>query len=186
MAVILAAGEATRFGSPKQLASYHGKTLLEHAVAKLQALANVEPYVVLGAYHEVIREQVPLTGVNCLINTDWQEGIGASIRAAARYALGRYEAILLLAVDQPMVSVASLNALIRRWQQGPANMVASGYAGTLGIPAIFPVSYFSSLAALQGDKGAKSILLQHSQCVAVVDVTEAAIDIDTTADLANL
>ena len=81
--IVLAAGASTRFGSPKQLAQVHGRPLLQLAVARAVEVAGQAVTVVLGAN---AAELVPLlrhTGASVVINREWAEGMGSSVRAGS-------------------------------------------------------------------------------------------------------
>ena len=60
--------------------------------------------------------------------------------------------------------------------------MASGYAETIGSPALFDSRYFDALASLPDTVGAKSLIEVHAADVAVVPFPKGAIDIDTRAD----
>ena len=83
-AVVLAAGKASRFGSPKQLAHYAGRPLLQAAVTNAVAVAGSAVSVVLGAHAAEIAPLLRNTPVSVLVNRAWEEGIGSSLRTAAR------------------------------------------------------------------------------------------------------
>jgi len=92
--------------------------------------------------------------------------------------------LLFLAADQVVVKAEQLNQLVRYWERHADYIVAASYAATLGIPAIFPSSYFDALASLYGDSGAKKIIRQNPQDVIGVEMPEALFDIDRISDLA--
>ena len=103
----------------------------------------------------------------------------------ARWLQG-YNAAILLACDQPFVNAAILRQLIQLHLEDGKPIVASAYAGTLGIPALFDRSCFADLLQLTGDSGAKKIILARRPNVAIFDFQTAAIDIDTAADYEKL
>jgi CTP:molybdopterin cytidylyltransferase MocA len=179
---ILAAGASRRLGQPKQLIELAGKPLIRHIVDQLTA-ANLGPIaVVLGSNAE--RTFAALSGSNVarLDNDDWQEGIAASIRIAAAWAeRERCDALLLATCDQPRLDASHARALHERFDRTRMT-TASSYAGTTGIPVIFPASWFSRLRELQGDRGAGQ-LLKRDPTVQAVAWPEGAHDIDTPDDL---
>jgi molybdenum cofactor cytidylyltransferase len=65
-------------------------------------------------------------------------------------------------------------------------IIASAYAETLGIPALFDRSCFPDLLGLKGDSGAKKIILARPHDVVSFDFPGGAIDIDTAADYKKL
>ena len=79
--VILAAGDSTRMGFPKQLAEIKDKPLLELVIEKVNSNFELST-VVLGYENELIQEKINFYNSNILINENWEEGIVSSIRTA--------------------------------------------------------------------------------------------------------
>lgn len=185
-AIILAAGDSRRYGTPKQLAPWHGGTLLQHAITQAMAVCHPAVTVVLGARAETIHASLPDRGIEVVHNPDWREGMASSIRAGIAALPDRAEAALIMLCDQPMISETSLSALAQRWRQNPQSIVASRYNGTHGVPAVFPRAFFAELLALRGDRGARQVMNAHPQRLETLPLPEAGVDIDTPADLQNL
>lgn len=186
--VILAAGESARMGEPKQLLSYHGKTLLRHAIETAQALPDAPILVVLGAHFAQVRPE--LDGLRVLVaeNVDWQEGMGTSLRVglnALRTLYPETGAALFLLCDQPHITTALLEGLVTAWRDG-APIAACAYAGKLGVPALFDASLFPELLALHGDEGARTLLKRYAAQVAAFPFPEGLVDVDTPADYSAL
>lgn len=184
--VILAAGSASRFGSVKQLAKINEKSMLQSVVDNCQRLEGEDLYLVLGAYYEEIQQSIELDNSRIIFNGDWQEGMASSIRMAVENFQKDYEGIMFLAGDQPMVRSDQLMQLIQRWRQSPQKICAAQYKDSMGIPAIFPREYYSKLRQLEGDQGAKKLLVENTGNIQLVEMPEAAIDIDFPLDLARL
>lgn len=184
--VILAAGEARRFGSAKQLAEVNGKPLLQHVIETCQQLEGTDLFVTLGANSEEIQSQLEIDRQNLIPNPEWQEGIGSSVRVATNQLQKNYQAILFVAGDQPLISETQLSALIFKWHESPELICAASYMDTVGVPAIFPQSFYRNLLQLQGDQGAKKLLVENSHNVRLVNIPEAAIDIDHPANISCL
>lgn len=183
-AAILAAGGSTRLGQPKQLLAYGGATLVETIAARVRATSCTRTALVLGANRDAIATRVAHLGVDVVANEAWREGMASSVRAAVRWArTTACSGLLVAVVDQPHLSTAHLERLLAAFGAG-ADAIASRYAGRLGVPAVFPRSWFAALEQLQGDRGARG-LLERSQAVAI-DWAEGRIDIDEPADLRHL
>jgi len=192
-AIILAAGASRRLGQPKQLLIYGGETMIERAI-RMAGEAGAAPVIaVLGAHHEVICATVPLhkpSGAIPVINDRWELGIASSI-AAGLCALDvnapQATGALILGCDQPRLTTGHLRGLLEAFgAQASATIVASAYAGTLGIPAVFPREVFAELRALRGDKGARALLMQSPCPLVALPFPGGEIDIDLPADLAHL
>jgi CTP:molybdopterin cytidylyltransferase MocA len=181
--VVLAAGGASRFGSAKQLAQFGGRPLLQLAVANAVAVGGSAVSVVLGARAAQLTPLLRNTPATPVLNRDWEEGIGSSLRAAVRSLPGACEGLLVVLGDQPAVSVEDLRRLVTAWRVRPESIVAAAYSGIVGVPAIFPRWCFGELAALRGDLGARSVIRRHPDRLQRVPMASAALDIDSPEDL---
>ena len=185
-AIILAAGASSRFGSPKQLADWQDNNMLQHTINIAKSLFDKNIIVVLGANADRIKSSLDEPPVTVTENTDWQTGIASSIRVGIN-ALPEYtEAVMILLCDQPLLGKSSLKQLIALWHQQPGSIIASEYQDTIGVPAIFPAAFFPQLESLQGDKGAKQLLISLKDQVHTVSLPEASTDIDTQQDFQHL
>ena len=184
--IVLAAGASTRFGSPKQLASVGGRGLLETVLDRAMQLAGPEVTVVLGADAPAIRASLGSTGASFVINDRHQEGISSSIRAGLAQLPASVEAVLVLLGDQVAVTTEDLRRLLASWENARDRIVAAQYGEVIGAPAIFPSDLFGALKGLQGDQGARALLMRHFDRVITVPVATAAIDVDTVEDLQKL
>jgi len=189
-AIILAAGASRRLGQPKQLVQVGSETLLARTIRVAREAGANPVFVVLGANGSLLVEQVDLSQVTTVTNHDWEQGIASSIQAGIM-ALLQVEAgataAMLLVCDQARLTSEHLNALVEAYEQaGEVRIVASRYAGIAGIPAIFPASQFASLAALQGDEGARHLLRETKFPMAMIDFEGGEMDIDSPGDLAAI
>lgn len=179
--VILAAGASTRLGRPKQLLPLQGKTLLQHAVQSALAITT-QPVVVTGANADQLVAGLNNNQVQVVFNPEWQQGIASSIHCGLQALLNRTPApdqVIFMVCDQPFVTAELLLELVNERQNTHKPMVASAYGGTLGIPALFDKSMFAQLLDLQGDTGAKKLIMEHPDDVAAVNFPEGDIDVDT-------
>ena len=184
-AVVLAAGSSSRMGRAKQLLPLGSRTLLRRSVEEAIASSVRATFVVLGAEAERMRNELRDLSVSIVENTRWAEGIGASVSAAARLVARQqpgFDALVLMTCDQPLVCAATVDRLIAERDASAKPIVASAYAGTIGVPALFSHVYFDALAQLPAEKGAKDILLRHRDQVALAVFEPAAVDLDTPAD----
>jgi molybdenum cofactor cytidylyltransferase len=181
--VVLAAGAARRFGSAKQLARFAGRPLLQTAVTNAVAVGGTAVSVVLGAHAGELTALLRNTPAAVLLNRQWEEGIGSSLRTAVQHLSGGCDGLLVLLGDQPAVSADDLRQLVSRWRARPDVIVAATYSGITGVPAIFPRWTFSEIGELRGDMGARSVIRRHTDRTLRVPMAHAALDIDTPEDL---
>lgn len=185
-AVILAGGKSARLGQAKQLLEWQNRTLLEHALINARVVFNDKLLVVLGAEAELIQSTINLAGATVIMNSDWQTGMASSIRAAIQALPNSAKAVMLMLCDQPLITDVQLQSLVSAWQVAPEQVIASEYHQSIGVPAIFPAGYFDQLLRLEGDKGAKSLLIKHQFNLIKIAMPEAELDIDTLADFQHL
>jgi len=184
-AVVLAAGSSSRLGQPKQLLLYQGQTLVRRAAGAALGAGCAPVAVVVGSERTKIADSLHDLEVIILPNESWRRGIGTSIRAGAD-ALKDCDALIILACDQPHVGATLIRQLAARHHETQKPIVASAYAGTLGVPALFARSCFEELFLLGDDEGAKILFSARPNEVAQVDFPEGAVDLDTPGDWARL
>jgi len=186
--IILAAGSSSRLGKPKQNLIFQGSTLLQRSIkAALNADCD-EVIVILGANSEIIKPTLNDKNIRIINNADWQEGMASSIRHGLNYLLRinpQLQSVILMLCDQPFADVSIINQLIKASATGKS-MVASAYNGTVGPPALFDKTHFDELLALQGNEGAKKLLLKYAADVYQVPFPLGTIDIDTIGDFERL
>lgn len=186
--IILAAGNSSRLGRPKQLLVFKNKTLIEWTIdAALET--NFKPVlVVLGAFADQIQKKL-LPDLPFIVNENWAEGMASSIAAGVAELLKHapeLENIIITVSDQAFINATILLALEQKQIGTKKGIIASSYAKTTGTPALFNKRYFPQLLSLKGNNGAKSLLKLHDNDVETVAFALGNIDIDTETDYHNL
>lgn len=180
--IILAAGQSSRLGKPKQLLKYQNKTLLQHAIDTAKQSSVQSIIVVLGSSAEIILNKVDTSGTHLVKNADWQNGMASTIGCGVRALLAldsTIDSAILMVCDQPFVTSDLLNSLIEKQKETSRPIIASQYGNTIGTPALFYKLFFAELMALKGDNGAKKIIMQHNDLLVTVPFSRGSIDIDT-------
>jgi molybdenum cofactor cytidylyltransferase len=187
--IILAAGSSSRMGQAKQQLVYQEKTLLQLAIQAAIGVDDAKVLVVLGADHQTIMADVDSKLVSIVVNPDWEQGMASSIRAgiaALQELYPQIESALIMLCDQPFVDAALLQQLVDASVQNPDLIVASAYQNTVGVPVLLGKHWFDKLVTLQGQEGAKQLLMQHPDNVIAVPFEKGGIDIDTPQDYKSL
>lgn len=195
--LILAAGNASRFGSCKQLADWKGQPLLAATIAAARQLKPARILVVGGAFYPQLLQALPalnstatkhsntpVAPVELLEFRAWNLGLGHSLAYAIKH-LQNSNPVLVLLGDQPLVSAQDLQNLYYHWCAQPEKIACASFANTLGVPAVFPAQYKARLYESRGDRGAKNILLRYRNQVMPVAMPSAEFDVDTPADLSK-
>lgn len=189
-AIILAAGASSRLGEPKQLLRFQNETLLARSI-RLAAESGADPILaVVGAHWERIRKSVQFTPAIPAVNPQWKQGIASSLQVGLHALVAESpssEGVLLMTCDQPYLSSAYLRSLLESFRAHHAQrIIASGYAGTVGTPAVFPQAMYARLRSLQGDQGARVVLAEERDTLVCILLEHGEIDIDYPADKARL
>ncbi|WP_269243235.1 nucleotidyltransferase family protein [Flavobacterium limnophilum] len=180
--LILAAGESRRMNAIKQVLPWKNTTLLGNAIEQaIQSKGNAV-YVVLGANADRIAPSIAHYGIQSIENKNWKNGLGNSIACGVNFLKENqlhHDAILITLADQPLITAADYNALIDKYAEKEAKIIASETDNTPSVPAIFDAVYFGKLAQLNQDKGAKEILMAAQKEVYMLRSNAQMRDIDT-------
>ncbi len=186
VAVVLAAGESVRFGSPKQLLEFEGESLVGRAVQLAEQVCGDRTVLVVGsAWKKVLAACGPQRGF-FVRNDNFESGMAGSIACGVGSVASVADAVLLIMADQPLITAEHLTSLIQAWSKSVDDIILSEYEGVQGPPVIFPAHCFDKLMKLEGDQGARALLSDPVHSVKGLAFDAASIDIDTPEDLANL
>ncbi|MDD3653010.1 MAG: nucleotidyltransferase family protein [Desulfotomaculaceae bacterium] len=180
--VVLAAGEASRLGVPKQLLTYRGSPLLAHVVNNLLRSQIDEVVVVIGSKAEQVLDLLKEYPVKVVINSGFATGQSSSLKAGLAALDESTQAVLFALGDQPLVDSYTIDLLIRHYRH--RTIVAPYYMGERGNPVLFDRFFFTEIFSLSGDVGAREIILRHPESLVKVDVTDRGVvfDVDTWED----
>lgn len=183
--VVLAAGRSVRFrGHPKQLIDWEGEPLLVRTVRTALASRLDQVVVVLGHAADEISPLLSSLGVEEVRNPAYSSGIASSIRAGLATVRASVQAALFLPADQPFLTSGLLDRLIGAYEASTHRIVLPAASDRRGSPVLWDRSLFSELAALEGDKGGRSLLKHLEDQVLVVQVADPLelADLDSEQD----
>lgn len=158
--LVLAAGAARRFGSPKQLAELDGVPLLQHAIDAMLAVPDLDRVVVvLGAAAEQVAAAVRFASAEPVVCEGWEEGMAASLRCGVE-ALGDADWVVVTLGDQPGITAEAIEAVITGIGPGPQQpeAVRAEYGGNAGHPVALSRALLRRAGELRGDVGARDLL----------------------------
>lgn len=184
--IVLAAGASRRLGQPKQLVRLRGRPALHIVLSNAVAVAGNAVTAVVGANAEELTYLLSHSPASSVVNKQWEEGIASSLRCGLAATPPSADAVMVLLGDQVCVTTDDLKRLLAAWQEQESVIAAASYAQGIGVPAIFPRAYFSELAELRGDEGARKILHRNPDRIVRVPMPNAGIDLDTPEDLQAL
>ena len=185
--VILAAGSSSRFGSPKQLAHYKGKSFIETIIDTSLKVSFSERLVVLGFAYETILKKIYNYDINIINNQDWEAGQSESVKLGVNYLIDKnVNAILFLLVDQPQITTSMINKVIIEFAYNKPNIIVHDYLGQNRHPILFSHKVFQDLLKIKGDKGGRQLFDKYSPKKIELSDDYLAIDVDTYDDLKKL
>jgi molybdenum cofactor cytidylyltransferase len=177
-AVLLAAGESTRMGSPKPLLPWGDATLIDYELAQLKASKVEKVVVVLGHEAETVRRRIRDPDVLVVTNADYRQGRASSVRAGVQALLPDTEAVLILAVDQPRPADL-IDRLVAAHQQGGTLITVPSYQGRRGHPPIFDGTLMPELAAVRDELfGLREVMSRHAGKVQEVPYNSPVVLLD--------
>ena len=175
--VVMAAGNARRFGANKLAAPLGGRSLILRCLEAVPA-EQFERVVVVTQYPEIMRlaKEFHFAAIH---NQYPEVGLSHTIQLGLT-ALRDCSGVMFLVSDQPLLRRESIALLASRWRQQPDHAAALSHSGVRGNPCIFPAGLFSELMALQGDRGGSTVLRRHEEDLILVDAPERELsDVDT-------
>lgn len=172
-AIVLAAGEASRFGSPKQ------RILLPRVLERLSETSVDEIVVVEGAYSLEAASYKLLQGppVRIVSCPGWERGPGASLRCGVEALGAEVEAAVVVLADGPNIAPEAVERVLTEWRSS-GGIVAASYDGGRGHPLVLGRADWTDVP----DEGL------HDRPVTLVpcDDLGAPGDVDTEEDLKRL
>jgi molybdenum cofactor cytidylyltransferase len=193
-ALVLAAGSGSRFGGGKLLAPFAGGVLLDGALAAAFAAPARTVTVVTGAdadtvaasaqaFAERIGQSARLSVVHA---PQHAEGMGASLRTGVASLTSDAQGVFVFLGDMPRVPPVVLPWLAKAVAAG-ASAAAPVFQGRRGNPVLLGATLFPDILALQGDTGARAVLQDLGERLALVEAPDDGVlfDVDRPGDLAS-
>jgi molybdenum cofactor cytidylyltransferase len=185
--LVLAAGQASRFGATKQILPWQDTTLAAHS-ARAALDAGLDPVIVaLGYDAENVAKALAGLPVRLVHNPEFKMGQSTSIRKSLEALPSRTCAAVFLLADHPFASPSIVKALVEAHRRTPAPACGPVFEGKRGNPALFDKALFNELRGLSGDVGGRVLLEKYQdKLVAVPAGPDVLLDIDTREDCERL
>lgn len=188
-AIVLAAGQGTRFGTaPKLLAELDGQPLVRHAVVAALASSVAAVLVVVGHREAEVRAALGGLPVVFVPNPAFPEGLSTSLREGFAARPEAAEAAIVLLGDMPRVSPTLIDGLIAAWRHaGRPDAAVPTYDGIRGNPVLLSAGLAPEIAQLRGDSGAGPLLRGRAGVLEWPAADDAvSLDVDTPDALGRL
>lgn len=153
--ILMAAGNAVRFGENKLLASLNGRPLIDYALAAIPEERFAR--VVVVSQHQAILDMARARGFAAVHNPDPDAGVSLTIRLGLDALQPAADAVLFMVADQPALRRESVARQIDLFLQHPTDILCMGYGERRGNPVLFPGEFFPALRALTGDMGGSAV-----------------------------
>jgi molybdenum cofactor cytidylyltransferase len=187
-AIVLAAGTSSRMGSNKLLADFRGEPMIRSVVRNVRASAVDDVIVVAGHDKGKVMSVLAGSDVRIVHNPDFEKGLATSLRAGV-VAAERADAVVVCLGDMPLVNPQTIDRLIAAFNPTEhRTIIAPTHKGQFGNPVLWGREHFPKLTALEGDRGARSLIAElKSEAVEIaVDDSGILTDADTPEALAEM
>jgi CTP:molybdopterin cytidylyltransferase MocA/xanthine/CO dehydrogenase XdhC/CoxF family maturation factor len=186
-AVILAAGESKRMGTPKQLLPFGESTMIEEIIGTLKASNVANIIVVLGAHFDAIASRLEKYPVAIARNRQYKKGMLTSLQAGLKKLPDDTTKIAVLLGDQPMIRADIINQLIHALGHSDKTMAVPVYNKKWGHPVLLEAIHREGIEGLGPDQTLRDYLQAHRGDILEVAMNHPEIhrDIDTIDDYHN-
>ena len=182
--VVMAAGDARRFGQNKLLQPFRGRPLIDYALDAADPALFCQ--IVVVTQYDAIAARAAARGCTVLRNEHPDWGVSHTIRLGTE-AMSDCDGILYLVSDQPLLRADSVRRVVEAWRSMPDRIVGAGHDGRRGNPNLFPARLFPELLALEGDHGGNQVIRRHAEEFRLVEIPPLELaDCDTPQALEDL
>ncbi len=180
--VVLAAGESSRFGAPKQAALVDGRPMLTALLERLAGSAPQPRVVVIGAHAELLEDLVPTAEWSVVVNDDWASGVGSSLRAGLA-AVPDAEQVVVVLGDLAWLQTEAIDRVVERAQVSGADLIRAFDGDLPGHPVLLRGAALLMARSQSADNGMRFLIDQLSVDRVECGGLGVASDVDEAEDL---
>jgi molybdenum cofactor cytidylyltransferase len=192
--VLLAAGLSSRMGGAnKLLLDWRGKSLVAHVADAALAFGPVAAIAVIGHRGPEVRAALEGRALTFVENPNPARGLSSSLKLGLSALPGGLDAVAVCLGDMPGISPRILKRLVAAFDPGEGRSIClPTFGGTRGNPALFDARFIPEILEVEGDRGARPVILAHGAEVVEVPVDALAegagvlMDVDTPEAAAKL
>jgi molybdenum cofactor cytidylyltransferase len=187
-AIVLAAGKSSRMGRPKAaLPLAGGDTFITRIVRTLKDASVEDVVVVVGHDAKAVIDAFAASDLEARFveNPDYEQGQLSSLLAGLRVVdRPGVTAALVTLVDVPLVSAATVRAVVDRYRETRAPIVRPVRGDKHGHPVLIDRLLFDALRRADPAQGAKTVIRANVSTAGnvIVDDDGAFVDADTPDD----
>lgn len=180
-ALVLAAGESRRMGTPKMLLPFRGKTMAEHVIMNIRNAGIKNILAVTGAEKEKLPMLFQKLSVNFCLNNNYHEGMLSSVICGLRNLPQDVRAVLVFPGDQPLITPVAINLVTESYFTSGKGMVIPLFNGRRGHPLLFDAKYRGEVESLNPSEGLRSLATAHPHDIEEIETNDPGIlkDFDT-------
>lgn len=186
-AIVLAAGESRRMGSPKMLLPYNGRTVLGQVIENVLASGIRNPLVISGAERDEIKKVIIRYPVRHYFNDKYRSGMLSSVHCGFSSLPDDCRAVLIMPGDQPMIGQREIVRVIKAWKKSGRGIVMPSFNGKRGHPLLVDMKYRAEVLSLPEEEGLRALAERHPDDVLEAETDDPCVlrDIDTKEDYLN-
>lgn len=181
-ALLLAAGRSSRMGRNKLVMELRGKALVTHVADQALAAGFADVIVVTGHQADAVHQALAGRPVTWVHNPLYEQGMASSLKAGIGALLPTIDALLVCLGDMPRVGAAQMQDIARAYDPAGGHTICVPiFQGQRGNPVLFGRRHFAEMQALEGDRGARSLLVRHADRICPVPMADdgVLVDVDT-------
>jgi len=188
-AVVLAAGQSCRMGSPKLILPWGSRTVIEQVILTLTRAGVTEITVVTGAQRELIENVLKDYPVRLAHNGDYAcSGMATTFQVGLETLASCCQAVMIVLGDQPTIEEAVVQQVIEMHLQSGKAITIPSYEMRRGHPWLVDRRLWPDLLRLTKEQTLRDFLQAHQDDIAYIQVDTPGIllDLDTPEDYNRL